>query len=250
MLRARFTFVLAGLGLIAALTPALNAEIIWDFGNAPDPLDYPTIAEVNAAGGLRVGDKVFSDFSVTPTSLSNGLVPWLAPDATSIKLQGLSMSGELGIGFSGLWQAIGGTYVDTVIKFKVVADAPSLITDNTLGMQGYLADNGGSVTISENVYAADPDAVAVASIAHKEVYHTDFASKEIDHQEFVDAFGAPLALPEIWIKKDVGVSGGPDDAGIASLSYFYQTFSHVPEPGTMLLLSIGGAVVAVRRRRR
>ena len=248
MLRTRSVLVMSILGVLTVLAPALRAEIIWDFGS-PSTLP-PTIAEVNAAGGLRVDDKVFSDFTVVPTTLvPSGLTQTVTPDVTSIRLTGVFMSGELGIGFSGLWQAIGGELADTVITFKVTADTPHLIADNTLGMQGYLADNGASVTISEDVYARTPDEFSDLPIAHKEIYHTDFTTKEIDHQEFADEFGAALALAEIWVRKDVGASGGLQPEGIAAISYFYQTFSQIPEPATMAILFIGGAALIKRKRR-
>lgn len=243
MLRVRFVLVALVIGVFCVLASPVQATIIWDFNNPPGL--PPTIADVNNAGGLRVGDKVFSQFTVVPTQLNTAIVP----DETAIRLTGVFLAGELGLRFDGLWQATGGQLADTVIIFKVVADNPYLLTDNTLKMSAYLADNGGSVTISESVYARNPNVYNDPSIAHKEVYSTDYATKEFDHQEFADEQGAPLALPEIWVVKDVGASGGLLPGGIASISSFYQTFSQIPEPATMSIMFVGAAALAARRRR-
>ncbi len=45
------------------------------------------------------------------------------------------------------------------------------------------------------------------------------------------------------------VNGGASHAGIAAFSVFYQTFSQVPEPGTLTLLVLGGLAAMVRRRK-
>ena len=242
MLRSWPALIVLVVGVVFILTAGANATIIWDFQNPPAVA--PTIADVNAAGGLKVGDKLFSNFSVVPTQLNSGV----APDETAIRLTGMLLAGEWGIRFDGQWLATGGQLADTVIVFKAAADGQSLITDNTLAMTDYLAENGGSATISELVYARNPDMYNDPAIAHKQVYSTEFVTQDFDHQEFVDVQGAPLALQEIWIIKDIGVSGGVDPAGIASIDSFYQTFSQAPEPATMVLLLFGAAALTARRR--
>ncbi len=238
--------ILVSIVVFASFPSFLQAEIIWDFQNPPTM--GPTIEEVNAAGGLRVGDKVFSMFTVSPTALNTTLVP----DITSIRLTGVLIEGELGIRFDGLWSAGAGQLADTVIVFKAVADEPWLIHDNTLKMAGYLADNGGLVTISETVYARNPNEFNDPSLAQKGVYYDSAsgARKEIDHKFFTDPqTGQPVALSEVWILKDVGANGGlVGQEGIAKISSFYQTFSQIPEPMTMLLL--GAGVIPLLRRRK
>jgi hypothetical protein len=108
----------------------------------------------------------------------------------------------------------------------------------------YGAAKGGSVSITENVYPGDPS--TSLSIADKFVYYTrnngtSFGILE-DHQDFTP-------LREIWIKKDVGVTGGDNEAGFAQLSQFQQTFSQIPEPATLALVLLGGLALLRRRRR-
>ena len=230
----------------ALICPFASADPIL-IGDLDDPQPY-SLEDVNLAGGIRVEDKVFSDFRVSPTALANALVP----DETSINVTPVEIEGEYGLRFDGPWSAGAGDLADTTIIFSVEADLPWLITDNTLKMTGYLADNGGMVTISETVYLRDPDQYNDLSIAQKGVYYDSAseARKEIDHQEFRDQdTGEFIASPVIWVVKDVGANGGlVGDQGIAKISSFYQTFSQIPEPAAATLLAAG--IVGLLRRRR
>ena len=207
-----------------------------------------TLQQVIDAGGIRVGDKVFDQFVVNNSATTGAL----APDASGITVYGvLTQDGELGLRFTGGWAAFGGQIVDTVIMFHVQADRPWLISDNTLSMDGYGARNGGLVAISENVFAKDPLEGYSHSLADKYVYFANRGEMETyDHQEFTNAEGELVAVPEIWVVKDIIVNGGPNTAGSAGLSQFYQTFSQIPEPASMTLLVIGGLLAIARRNRR
>ncbi len=191
-------------------------------------------------GQLRVGDKVFSDFSVTGTALNTGN----APDATSIKVQGVQINFgngyEYGLAFFGGWSAVGQQIVDTVILFKVTADAPHLITDNSLWLASGAGANGGQASITETVYEGSypgPD------LADKYVFAHDGGRQLIDHELYAQP------VPYAWIAKDVLVNGGVNVDGSASISLFYQTFSQIPEPVTMSVLLAGGIGLLLRKRR-
>ena len=209
-----------------------------------------TLQQVIDAGGLRVGDKTFTDWWVDTAKSSNAL----APSAGEINVSALQVSGEWGIQFTGAWMAGYNQLADTSIIFKVTADAPYLIHDNTLKMTGYGAELGGIVNITENVYARDPRVYNDESLADKFVYKNSQTNrkKTVDHQIFYDPdTGDEAALPSVWIVKDIGVTGGitnPD--GMAALSVFTQTFSQIPEPATLGLLALGGLVMLQRRARR
>ena len=75
--------LLCAMGLVVGLTicPIASAE---------------TILEINQAGGLLVGDKLFSDFDVT--SVGNTAI---LPDASTIAVTGISHDGDYGIRFNG-----------------------------------------------------------------------------------------------------------------------------------------------------
>jgi hypothetical protein len=232
---------------------AMSGLASANFVNGPivapinDPSHGFTLQEVIDAGGIRVGDKVFDLFTVN-NSKSDGAQ---APDPSGIVVYGVQVSGELGLRFTGGWSAVGGQVADSVIMFRVQADRPWLISDNSLWMDAYGARNGGQVSISENVFAADPLTGFTPSLADKFVYFANRGdNQKYDHQEFTNAQGELVALPVIWVVKDIVVSGGPRESGGAGLSQFYQTFSQIPEPASMMLLVVGGLLASVRKHRR
>ncbi len=210
------------------------AAIIYDFGN---PQDY-TLSAVIAAGGIKVGDKLFDNFQVT-TNKSTGAV---APDASGISVRGVLQSGDYGLRFNGGWSAAQNQIADSTIKYKVTADDPFLIKDNTLMISAFGAVNGGIVSVSENLYLQNPDVVINPPIANELVYYVSATN-----QGLVSS-GTFSPTASVWVVKDVIANGGVDPNGLGHLSEFYQTFSQVPEPATMAVLA-AGALLALRRRR-
>jgi hypothetical protein len=228
---------------------------IWGLGQASAAITAPindpnagfTLQQVIEAEGIRVGDKVFDLFTVN-NSLSTGGAQ--VPDASGITVYGVYVNGELGLRFTGGWAATGEQVADTVVIFRVTADRPWLISDNSLWMDGYGARDGGLVAISENVFAENPSEGYSFSLADKYVYYASASEMDVlDHQEFTNPEGELVAVPEIWVVKDIIVNGGPNSAGSAGLSQFYQTFSQIPEPVSTALLTIGGLLMVARRNR-
>ena len=228
-----------------------SGAIIADIDN---PVAY-TIEEVEAAGGIQVGDKLFSGWRVTDTQ-SQGAV---APDAGEIVVTGVQIGGDYGLRFNGGWSAPAGQLADSTIKFKVSIVEPWLsqgwlIKDNALWMTAFgVSSNAdaGAVSISENVYAFDPDLGYSTPIANKFVYYKDDNDRILyDERDFFDVTGAPVALTEIWVIKDVVACGGNGTVGVVHISEFFQTFSQVPEPATMALLGLGGLGVLLKRKHR
>jgi len=221
-----------------------SADIIQaDLNN---PVSY-TIEEVQQAGGIQVGDKLFMDFAVT-TSQTQGTV---APGADAITVTGVQVLGDYGLRFNGGWSAGGQEIADTTIRFSVTATRPGwYIKDNALWITAYGVSGtgeGGIVSVSENVYAEDPYTLPPdvnPPIANKFVYYrTDNDMEIYDAKDF-----APLE--QVWVLKDVVANGGDLDIGAAHLSEFWQTFSQIPEPATACMILLGGLALIARRRRR
>jgi hypothetical protein len=256
-MRSVFSRAVLSCAAVAALlfSSVGHAEVVWVWNN-PDPnFQAPSIAEVNAQGGLLVGDKLFTDFSV----VSSGNAPFL-PTAADIRISGLLSDGDYGVSFNGPWFALTNQVLDTTIKFKVSVfpeNTGVLIKDNTLGLTAFAVNNSDAfVSITENVYSAPPP--QSQSIADKFVFATATSSALLDHENFHDATGGPAAFPEVWVVKDILLYGGstavPGHPG-AFLSEFTQSFSQtqVPEPQAIALLACalpGIALVLWRRRAR
>lgn len=244
---------------------AAQGAVVWDFENPNNnPGNGYSIAEVIDADGIQVGDKLIRFIEVT-TSKTQGTV---APGADAIQVKGVRFAGmgpdgyELGLKFNGGWSAGGQEISDTTLTFSVEVVDPELtegwlIKDNKLSLAafgvsdplpGTSTEQGGIVSVSENVYAKDtelylPNGPDNPSIADKFAYYRTDDDKDLyDEAEF-----DPVA--KIWIKKDIVANGGDLQTGSAHLSEFYQLFSQVPEPTTMVLLGLGGLALIRRRRR-
>ena len=94
-----------------------RAEIIWD-PSKPVPV---SMADVDAAGGLLVGDKLFTSFS----AVSSGTAAVL-PNPTTIMLSGFqSAAGDDGVQFDGGWMALSGQTVNSTIAYEIRSRRPA-----------------------------------------------------------------------------------------------------------------------------
>ncbi len=227
-----------------------QAEIVWNL-NDPNAVAV-RISDVNTAGGLLVGDKLFSDFTV----ISSGNAPYL-PAATDITLAGFQSDGNYGVMFGGAWFVRAGQTLDTAIGFSVsVSPQPSsyLIEDSTLGLQAAnVSAPDAFVQIIENVYSAPPP--QPKSIAQLVVDETSDPGNEqlLDSANFKDPNLLPVAYSKVWVVKDVNLFGGVGTPGVlpvASMSQFSESFSQTPEPQSLVLLLCGAPCLALYLWRR
>ena len=226
------------LGLLSICLSA-SASVISVINAPIDGTTSYTIQQIKDAGGIKIGDKTFTEWRVTSTAQGNGL----APQAGAISVTAVQIGGDYGMRFNGPWSAATGDLADTTIGFRVTADNPWLISDNTLTATAIGADKGGMASISENVFSADPTKTFSTPVANEYAYYINDANfKTIDHKVFVQA------LKDAWVVKDIIANGSIAVGATAHISEFYQTFSQVPEPATMSLLIAGTFVLVARRR--
>jgi hypothetical protein len=223
---ADFTFA----DIIANWRPVAGAPGIFS-----DPESY-SIADINAAGGIIIGDKLFDSFSVTSSSLGA-----IAPTAASIEITGVDINGDYGFHVNAIWAAWGGESVDTAITFHASVLPESVAQGHAFdGNALYLtavdgADTtSGGVSISERLYKDYPGEGG-PSFAHELAYYRT----ETNQYPRDTAVFAPIT--SMWVVKDIGVSGGVGPNGLMHLSEFYETFhqTHVPEPSALMLSGIG-----------
>ncbi len=227
--------------IIANLQPITGAP-----GNFADPVSY-SIADINAAGGILIGDKLFDSFSVTSSSSPNAS----APTAAGIEITGVDVNGDYGFKVNSLWMASGGQWVDSTMQYHVSVSPEAVaqgftIDGNSLYTTAVGSANttGGIASIAENLYAQYPGP-GVSSLADETNYYISSTNKQTSDS----ATFAPLT--SLWVVKDIGVSGG-SGPGVTHLSEFYQTFHEVPEPSTLMLSAVGifGLAAFTWRKRR
>lgn len=239
---ARFALIA---GLVLASLPALASAAVIDLSS---PGSTVTLEALTDGNSVRVGDKVFSDFRYTPLSSGSAVVP----SAGDVTVSGLTAAGpgadEIGLRFDGTWAAFDGGSLNATLAFKVVVDDPNLLSDNTLSLIGASATTG-SVLVTENITSVDPAAGAVAAedrLASKTAYYFESSGTVdavlLDHRVF------PKTAAEAWVVKDIKVSTFAPQSS-ATFAALTQTFSQVPEPGTLVLVGMGLLAVGLRRRR-
>jgi len=210
-------------------------------------LNSYTLDEINDENGIIIGDKLFKQFYVVTTKS----VGAFAPTSAEIAITAIQVNGDYGMQFNSGWSAQAGQLADSTIEFHAsilpaFVDLGYYFKDNALYITAYGNNTAsGQVSVSENLYAQHPG-LGGPSFADKFVYYVDDDNKKLLDLEEFDP------ITEMWIVKDVIANGGVGDYGVAHLSEFYQTFSQVPEPGTLALLgfgAIGLAAYAWRKRR-
>jgi hypothetical protein len=203
-------------------------------GVSSDPASY-SIAEINAAGGIVVGNILFDTFRVTPSSSAGAS----APTAASIEITGVEVDGEYGFKVNSLWMASAGEWVDTAMTYHASLLEGAVAEGHVIdGNALYITAVGGANTtsgiasISETLYANYPT-MREPSLVKEFTYYTGSSDESLwDTGEF-----GPVT--SLWVVKDIGVSGGTDRKGAMAMSEFYQTFSEAPEPSALVLLGIG-----------
>jgi hypothetical protein len=189
------------------------------------------------------GDKQISNIALTGIASSGGAI---APTTNSVYIQGGqdSTTGNYGLRFLLSWIAGPGQTVNADIQFEisVLPSSNYYIKDVGMDITGASATGTGLVAVGETVRnAAFPDGSVIAQISCAETPNGNGAQLQAS-AEFTP-------VKEIWIwSKDISITGGTD--GTAHLSEFYQFYSQtqVPEPATIMLLSLGMAALLRKKR--
>jgi hypothetical protein len=226
--------VILGCLVIALLATAASA--VWV------PLTGEPVSLHSLEGkSLLFGDKELSEIDI----FGIGIGGTIAPDACSVFVQGGydDVTGDYGLRFNLSWSAISNQTVNATLSFKIsiLPGYDEYIKDVWLDITGASANGTGGVHLGETVRDAPFSGGNVIASLSCSKQDNDGGAYLLDYAEF-----APLK--EIWIfSKDVSITGGT--SGAAHLSEFFQFYSQVPEPATITLLGLAGAIVLRRRRR-
>jgi hypothetical protein len=227
------------LGLVALISLCGIASADW--------LPLTPMTPVSDLNGqpLIVGDKEFSDFELFELSTDGGAI---LPNANSLFVQGGrdDVTGDYGLKFSMSWNAGTGQTVNANLSFKVaiLPQYPEwFIEDVSLVLINASATGSGVVNASEIVLAEaiSPTPTVLASLSCSK-QDSDGGANIADYAVF-----APVK--EIYVYKDISITGGSYENGAAHLSGFYQYFSQIPEPASICLIALVAPLLLRRWRR-
>lgn len=190
---------------------------------------------------VQVGDKLFGNFSFVYSD-TDGLT---SDDLSRSNITLSTLSNVIGFGleFTQPLLAIGTVVKDIVLKYTATVTDPNfLISDIHLDITG-TAGNGGLGSVGEQAFVGGFGGNSVANMqTYIQGTNTDVTSAM-----------ANIIPPQtqLWVEKDVTVTGGNAANGFAGISIIDQTYSQVPEPSTILLVGLGmlGAVAVNRKRK-
>jgi hypothetical protein len=150
------------------------------------------------------------------------------------------VTGDYGLKFNLAWDAGPGQTVNATLDFKVSVlpgYAANYIKDVNLDITGASANGTGVVNVNEFVRDVFGNPIVNLNCS---AWQDSPAAYLIDYAEFTP-------VKEIWIhSKDISITGGTN--GAAHLSEFYQYYSQIPEPATLVLLGTASIFIFTRKK--
>lgn len=183
-------------------------------------------------GTVVVGDKLFSNFTYAWTGDM--------PDASGVNvIEYIDPDGNFGIQFQGgFLDLAGGNASDALITFDVTVLDPNfqIIAAHLAGNPSVVGGNGGGS------FGSVTETFLPGNITDSLVIFADEDSAVL--ADWV-TFGQPVTT--LSVQKDI-ILFADDDAVATTLSFVNQSFTQVPEPGSLALLGLGGLAMLRRRR--
>jgi hypothetical protein len=181
-------------GLSISILLACSAQAAWVPLTGDDMIPISSVP----AGGLVVGDKLFSGFEVV--GISNGV---LAPTPDTVLVQGgqNDATGDYGLRFRLAWNAGSDQLINASINFKaeiLPGYDPWFIEDATLWMSTASATGTGLVQATENIFDADFLGNCLTSMGTSS-QADDYGVYLMDSSLFC-LQGQPVSVKEIWVR--------------------------------------------------
>ena len=199
-------------------------------------------------GSITVGDKVFDDFSCHVTNSGTGFTG-TGCDASVTGIE--PSSTEEGIRFGGFFFAAGdgnaGALMDITITYDVATTSGAAIMEDVgMAFNATTPVPNAKASVDEKVCAGDVGSLCGSPIADISVQSSILGLNTVvklsDHANFSSL------QSNVSVFKDIGLFA--DKNGDVSFSILDQTFSQVPEPGSIALLgsALFGCALVLRRR--
>ncbi len=184
----------------------------------------------NSGETIIVGDKAFTDFSVTGYNAAN------------LYVEGIQLTGNYGISFIGPINNLGDNEMDVYLMYQVfVTNSLNLISQANLSFDGNIVGTG-FASVVEQVFTND-------------TYYSTMGVDVVTPGNFSNSSTSMAINPPqelLDISKDVQteaiIPGGA--SYISDIDQTYTQVSEVPEPSTIMLAVAGLAGLLLLRRRR
>ena len=194
-----------------------------------------------AALTITNGDKTFSNFTcsiVTDPATNSGTTPF---SCSGISVVAITIGGLVGIEFQAdISASTSRSSEDILITYSAATTAPFLFSDVHMVFNGTGTPRMSASAVTETVFTDSSLATVLGQI-------------QVTNPPLVLTAATDLTsdVASIFVKKDIRVQSTAGDA-VSDISFIDQTFSQVPEPGTLALFGIGllGLGGALRWRKR
>jgi hypothetical protein len=211
------------------------------------------LINLNASGGVQVGNFTFSDFSFTPTT---GSPTNPAPAASQISVS-TAPGPNVGLTFNSFWESIPGGNQDGIIRYAVQVAQGTVIDQVNLGFNGAapVPSVGTNASVTETVSTLLTTGNNTPVGPGNAIGQLTVSNSVATGSTTTNNSTLTLAAPQqgIFVSKDVQVVSGPN--GISTISWVDNTYHStqggpiIPEPASIGLLGVMGVGLLARRRR-
>jgi hypothetical protein len=197
-----------------------------------------TLAQLAAGQTLSIDDKTFSGFSYTPSGLTSfdpsAIIVSVSQDASGIDY--LTWKGNISYAGSGVLGS-----ADLLLNYIVTANAGTInIID-----QAYTGSALHGLLAIDETAAIGAFGGTVVGYSHLQI--SDLSDPPAETNDVLN-----IVPPEsvLYVTKDIAFGATSPNGGFITISQVTQSFHQVPEPGAMLLGSLGGGLLLLLRLRR
>ena len=228
------------IGKLAKTVLVLGSISAFGVGSLSAQIYTDTLADLVAHGGsLSIGDKTFSGFDYLASSQLTAFDPTQITVTASIGLDGtyyLTWSGNIALA------TFSTTAADLKLNYIVMASGGSIASID----QSYTgsAQGGGLLAVDETA-ALNNFGGQIVGQSHLTALDVSDPPAEIN-----DVLNIVPPETLLFVTKDITLAAVAPGGSLVTISQVSQSFHQIPEPGTLFLGSLGGALLLLLGQRR